>query len=80
MKGKESDYFIGDVGAGEMGLASALYRLRWKLFVFLVLCYTVAITVYVLPQVRRDAPVVAPQHQRRASPHFLFYFILFYLF
>jgi len=47
-----------------MGLASALYRLRWKLFVFLVLCYTVAITVYVLPQVRRDAPVVSPQHQR----------------
>jgi hypothetical protein len=60
-----------------MGLASALYRLRWKLFVFLVLCYTVAITVYVLPQVRRDAPVVSPQHQRRTSPPPIFILFIY---
>jgi mannosyl-oligosaccharide alpha-1,2-mannosidase len=32
-----------------MGLSGTLYRLRWKIFTFLTLCYALAITLYVLP-------------------------------
>jgi hypothetical protein len=32
-----------------MGLGGTLYRLRWKLFIFFVLSYSIAITFYVLP-------------------------------
>lgn len=43
-----------------MGLSATLYRHRWRIFVFLVLTYAFAITVYILPtgKFNKDLPAV----------------------
>jgi len=61
-----------------MGLGGTLYRLRWKLFIFFVLSYSIAITFYVLPpfETRRYsiprtpklAAGVRPGEQPRTDP------------
>jgi hypothetical protein len=56
-----------------MGLSGTLYRLRWKIFTFLTLCYALAITLYVLPVTQfgglNQDGTIAPDWQRT---HILF--------
>jgi uncharacterized protein (DUF58 family) len=52
---------------GKMGLGATLYRLRWRLFVFLVLSYAIAITIYLLPH-HETRPFSIPRPPKRAPP------------
>ena len=58
-----------------MGLGATLYRLRWRLFVFLVLSYAIAITIYLLPH-HETRPFSIPRPPKRAPPPLS---LLFYL-
>ena len=64
-----------------MGLGATLYRLRWRLFVFLVLSYAIAITIYLLPH-HETRPFSIPRPPKRAPPplSLLFYFITYFIY